>query len=166
MSGADAKCVLVDTNVFVVAEGLHDGASDSCMLACVRLAEQIRDGLTLAVDSGDLIFNEYLSALHRSDTSGVGAKMVARLFRRRYTACRMVDLTPAAVQGGSFEEVPFGLRDFDLDDHKFIAVAVAAGNCPPIFTALDEEWWDRRPDFVASGIDVQFPCAPDLMDRG
>lgn len=157
-------CVVVDTNVFAVAEGLHE-ASDSCKAACVRLAEQVREGLMLAVDTDDQIFREYLDALHGSQRSDLATKMVARLYHRRYTACRRLEIHPASPPEGTYEEVPQALRDFDVDDQKFIAVANAGDPKCPIFTAVDGEWWTRRDDFVSNGIDVQFVCASDLIDR-
>jgi hypothetical protein len=158
------SCAVVDTNVFTVAAGLHDEASEECALACVQLLGRIAAGLRVAVDSDDAIFHEYIGAL-RMSPSGLASKLVLRLFRLRFSdeSCRRVDITPIDDPPGSFEEVPEALRDFDVDDQKFVAVAVAEGASPPIFAALDREWWDRRVDFVTAGIDVQFLCVAELV---
>lgn len=165
MSAADEICVVVDTNVLAVAEGLHDQATEECRAACLQIASKIQAGLPITVDAGDLILMEYIKTLKESDTAGIGKKLAHYLFRRRHDpqVCRRVTLTPADEIHGSFDEIPATLRNFDVDDHVFIAVAAAEGSRTQIFQALDKEWWDRKQDFVDSGIDVQFLCALDLI---
>lgn len=167
MSPPSSPCIVVDTNVLATAEGINEDASEHCRAACIQIARRIQAGATIAIDADDLILKEYLSALSDSHSAGIGAKLATSLFRRRYDpqVCRRVPLAPSEEPPGSFEEVPTKLRSFDVDDHKFIAVAAAEGNGPQVFQALDEQWWDRRQDFVESGIDVQFLCAADLMDE-
>jgi hypothetical protein len=160
-----ATCAVVDTNVLAVAEGMHPQASESCLLACITLVRRIGEGLPVVLDSGGDILREYIGTLRQSDRSGLGSKLVVALSRRAGdpTICRPVDITPADEPPGSYAEVPLGLRDFDPDDQKFIAAAVAEPSAPQISTAVDREWWDRRRDFVACGIDVQFLCADDFI---
>lgn len=158
-------CVVIDTNVFAVAAGLHDGASEECMLACVQVLRLVEAGQRLAVDAGDEILSEYMKTLRACSGPNLASKLAIKLFRRRFNheICHLVGITPARSPRGSFSEVPARLQDFDVDDQKFIAVAAAEGATPPVFAALDGEWWDRRVDFVAAGIDVQFRCAADLV---
>lgn len=164
-----ADCVVVDTNVLAVAEGLHAGASDECRAECAKLARQIQEGLVIVVDSkrsGEAIMIEYLGALRGKGTSGIGSKLATYLWRRRYdtSICRTVDITPCDTPPGSYDEVPPRLKSFDVDDHKWFAVATAEPSRPQIFQALDAEWWDRRRDFPASHLDVQFLCSGDLRE--
>jgi len=165
MNPPGQSCVIVDTNVLCVAEGLHPQASDSCVAACVGVARRIEQGLTIAVDETDLIILEYVGALKHAQTAGIGAKLVAYLHQRRYqpNTCRRVPVTPIDDPPGSFAEVPEPLRDFDTDDQKFIAVAVSEGNRLPVLTAVDREWWDRHDEFTQHGVDVQFLCLGDFL---
>lgn len=158
---------MIDTNVLVVAEGVNDHAPDACRAACVSLARNIQQGLVVALDSEGHILDEYIKRLRPSKTSGIGVKLVVALqYRHRdETVCRKVDVTPIDDPAGSYEEVPSGLRDFDIDDQVFIAVAAAESSCPQIFTAIDGEWWDRKQDFVDCGLDVQFLCASHFLDQ-
>jgi hypothetical protein len=159
-------CIVVDANVLAVVEGLHGEASDDCLAACIRIAHSIQGGVVVAVDSGDLILSEYLRVLGRDHRAGLGAKLASSLWRRRYDAnvCRQVEITPTEDPPGSFEEVPERLRDFDDDDQVYFAVVFADGTGLQIYQALDGEWWDRRADLAAGGLDVQFLCAADLLD--
>lgn len=157
-------CVVVDTNVLAVAEGIKDGASDECIASCTAMARRIQEGLPLTVDDGDRMLAELVKTMKKSSASGIGVKLALSLWRRRHdpAVCHTVTISPSDDPPGSFEEVPDQLRDFDIDDHKFFAVAVAHGPGTQIFQALDEEWWSRRRDFPACGLDVQFLCAPEL----
>lgn len=170
MTNGKPHCAVVDTNVLAVAEGLHDGASDECVALCRQLARQIQEGKTIvAVDSeesGEEILREYLRVLNGSHNAGVASKLAVRLWHLRHDpgVCRRVSITPSGAHEESFAEVPAQLRDFDADDHKWIAVSVAEGGGPPIYQAKDGEWWSRRTDFVDSGIDVQFVCSGDMVE--
>jgi hypothetical protein len=164
MNASGQHCIVVDTNVLAVAEGLHVDATEQCRAACVDIARRIKEGLTVVVDADGLIVAEYVQALAKSHTAGVGTKL-ARVLRRQQNdsaKCCKVKLTPSDEPPGSFEEVPQSLRDFDVDDHKFIGVAAVGGS--QIYQAVDREWWGRRHDFAACGVDVQFLCATYLMD--
>jgi hypothetical protein len=167
-TGGGARCVVLDTNVLAVAEGLHGGASEACRLACIELVKLVEGGLPVAVDSFDEIVSEYVGALRGSGTAGLGVKVAQRLYRLRRDrgVCHVVDVTRVDGPPRSFEEVPEALRDFDDDDHKFIAVAAAEACQPQIYTAVDAEWWQRRQDFADASIDVQFLCAGDFLNRG
>lgn len=161
------ECVIIDTNVFAVAEGLNDDASEACVASCVALARRVQEGLPVTVDDSGLMLAELIETMKKSRSAGIGVKLAASLWRRRYDpqVCHQVTITPSDNPPGSFSEVPTRLRDFDVDDHKFLAIAVAHGPGTQVFQALDQEWWVRRRDFAASGIDVQFVCATELVGR-
>jgi hypothetical protein len=162
---AVAHCVVVDTNVLAVAEGLNVDASEECVLACVQLCRRIAEGQRVGVDESDAILQEYVETLKIAPSSGIAKKLASRLWRTRYDdrACRRVPITPLDHPPGSYEEVPEALRDFDTDDQKFFAVAVAEECAPQLFQALDGEWWARRVDLAACALDVQFLCVTDML---
>jgi hypothetical protein len=159
--------LVIDTNVFAIVEGLHPDASENCIATCLAFLRLIEDDYPLVVDQNDAIFLEYLGTLQNAGTSGIAVKLVQTLYRTRYgnPGCHRVAITPVAVPPGEYEEVPTALRDFDPDDQKFIAVAVAADGGAPIAVGLDGEWLERRADFAAAGIDIQFACFADLVER-
>ena len=52
---ASRECLVVDTNVFAVAEGLHEQASAECQAECLRVLKAIEEGLTeVVVDQHDV----------------------------------------------------------------------------------------------------------------
>lgn len=157
--------LVIDTNVFAIAERLSADASDDCVATCLGLLLRIREGYPLVVDDGDQILAEYLGTLRSARTSGVAVKLANNLWRTRNgnPGCRQLPITRTDNPPDSYEEVPDALRDFDTDDHKFIAVAAVARGAAPIAVGLDREWWERREDFARAGIDVQFACLGDLL---
>jgi hypothetical protein len=144
---------------------MHDDATPECVLACVRLLRRVQSGHRIGVDADDAILREYVATLVSAPTDGLGKKLALSLWRRRYDGrvCHRLEITPLDNPPGSFAEVPVALRNFDVDDQKFLAVAIAEGGNPPVFQALDREWWHRRVDLTANGIDVQFLCVADLF---
>ena len=167
--GGTRESVVLDTNVLVVAGGRNVGALEECEKACLAIVRSVHDGAALvAVDSDGRIPLEYARHLRALKGAGVGEKLAVALSRRYRdpTLCRLVDVTPIDDPPGSFKEVPEVLPDFDTDDQVFIAVAAADPTGPQIYTAVDGEYWDRKRDFVASGIGVQFPCSGAFLARG
>jgi hypothetical protein len=164
MTPDGATRVVVDSNVLAVAEGLHPQASDECRSSCIGIANQIHAGRVLSVDTGGEILSEYLKVLKESPASGIGKKLALFLHHRQWDSavCRKVPITPGDPPP-RFVEVPDGLSDFDEDDHAFIAVAAADEAI--VLQALDREWWERKTDFAACGIDIQFLCTADLLAR-
>jgi hypothetical protein len=160
------RCLVVDTNVFAVAEGMHRGASGECVLSCIRFLRKIDGGAAIAVDLGDEILLEYINTLSSAEVPGLATKLARLLYRTRFGSdtVRRVPITRRDEPPGMYEEVPETLHDFDDDDQKFLAVAVAEGGNPQVLQALDREWYDRYDDLRAAGIDVQFVCLTDLIE--
>jgi hypothetical protein len=124
----------------------------------------ISRGQRLGVDSDHTILSEYVGTLNSATKPGPAAKLAKTLWSRRFSeeVCHRIDIHPTA-DGSSFDEIPPQLRDFDGDDQKFLATALAEGSSPPLYQALDEEWWLRRNDLREGGLDIQFLCSTDLL---
>ena len=63
-----------------------------------------------------------------------------------------------------FESFPNnrGLSTFDPSDRKFVAVANAHPNKPPILQAADSKWLDWEAPLAAHGLRVDFLCPDDI----
>jgi hypothetical protein len=163
----DQPCVVIDTNVWAIAEGMHQDASDQCVAACLALLRQVAGGLLLAVDDGDEVLTECISVLQTAKTSGFAKKLITRIWHTRWDAkvCKRVPITACAEPPPSYDEIPPSLHNFDADDQKFLAVALCEGNKPLLFAGLDGEWWDRQADLQLADLNVQFVCPADLFAR-
>ena len=159
--------IIVDTNVAVVANGMTEQAGQTCMYACIGKLRQIIEGEhVLLLDSTYLIVEEYRNNLSLSGQPGFGDFFMLWVWESQANRrlCRIVPVTPHDARG--FEEFPDDpdLASFDMDDRKFVAVALASGGSPQVLNASDTDWWHHREPLHRHGVDVVFLC-PDLMPR-
>ncbi len=159
--------VVVDTNVAVVANALSEQASEDCVETCAeRLEEIMRDAVKLVLDDNWQILGEYAQNLHFTGND-VGDRFLQWVLRnwRNPQRCDLIHITPIDGSENAFEEFPDdpALDGFDPDDRKFIAVAVAHSERPPILQAVDSGWWDFRDAFRRNGVTVEFICEDDIQ---
>ena len=160
--------VIVDTNVALVASGRSEGISKDCVAACAERLGQINNGeVKLVLDDQRRIINEYRGQLNPDGQPGIGDVFLkwVEMNWANPERCDLVSITPVDGLENAFEEFPDdpALNDFDPDDRKFIAVAVAHPEKPPILQAVDSGWWDFRDAFRRHGIIVAFICEDDIQ---
>ena len=157
--------VVVDTNVVVVANGRSEQASSDCVETCgERLEEIMRGEKTLVLDNRWIILREYMQNL-RSNGADVGDRFLGWILVNKDDRCDLVSITSVNGSENEFEEFPDdpALDDFDPDDRKFIAVACAHPEKPPILQAVDSQWWDFHNAFRQHGVTVEFICEDDIQ---
>lgn len=154
------KC-LVDTNVPKTANlaTQPDPASDvpnCCVLACIEAIEHVIRRWALVMDAGDEIFDEYRQQLSMSGQPGVGDRFMKWVHDYRWS----LDRVAITKNGDSYDEFPDhdGLKEFDKSDRKFVAVANAHSEKPPILQATDSKWWGWKEALEEVGITVNFLC--------
>ncbi len=155
--------VVIDTNVLVVANWGHEDASPSCVEQCIRKLEQSCRARVF-IDDEYHILDEYRRHCSLSGQPGVGDAFFKWLWDNQGNEkrCRMVGITPHEERG--FEVFPDDpqLTGFDRSDRKFVAVAIASGDKPPILNATDTDWWNYRLALERNGVTIVFLC-PELM---
>ncbi len=157
--------VVVDTNVVVVANGRSEQASSDCVETCGERLEEIMHGeVKLVLDNRWIILREYMQNL-RSNGADVGDRFLGWLLVNKDERCDLVPITPIDGSENEFEEFPDdpALDSFDPDDRKFIAVACAHPEKPPILQAVDSQWLDFRNAFRRNGVTVEFICEGDIQ---
>jgi len=157
--------VLVDTNVCVVANGHAQQASDACRSNCIEILESVRANSTVLVDSLDQIFEEYLANLSVVGQPGPGDAFVKWIWDNQgYPEILRRVQIHASPPPQCFVEFPLSenLVGFDASDRKFVAVAIASEVNPPIYNAVDSDWWEFGVALAASGIHVINIC-PDQI---
>ena len=162
----DNNAVIMDTNVAMVANGQAEQAGLQCQQNCVAALRQIHEDKIILLDAENLIFEEYRRNLNLSGEPGAGDAFFKWLLDNQDNPrhCRSVTITPHPERG--FAEFPDdqGLSNFDRSDRKFVAVALASGENPPVWNASDTDWWQHRDALATHGIAVHFIC-PELMER-
>ena len=159
--------VVVDTNVPVVANGRSKQASSNCVEICAeRLGEIMRGEVKLVLDDRWIVLGEYIQNL-RSSGADVGDRFLGWVLRSwtNPEKCDLVAITPVDGSDNVFEEFPDGpaLDDFDPDDRKFIAVACAHPENPPILQAVDSQWLNFHDAFHRNGVTIEFVCEDDIQ---
>ncbi len=162
--------VVVDTNVAKTANGEADHVGPDCVAASMEALRGVKSERILLLDDQGLIVREYVgSGLSYAGGPGFGSAFFKWVFdnQANTTHCRKVSITPTPDNGDNFAEFPSDpeLAGFDRDDRKFVAVALASGENPPILNATDTDWWDFREALQRNGVTVTFLC-PEAMQRG
>jgi hypothetical protein len=159
--------VIVDTNVPLVANGESDSSPD-CQERCVDALLRITGGhVRIAVDDAGLIVEEYGNKLSAS-TQGVGSQFLLWVYQHQWDPER-AERVPITRDEGSEDECDFAefprspaLGSFDRSDRKFVAVAAAHPNKPPILEAADAKWIGWAPALADAGVTVEFLCEDEL----
>ncbi|MDE0427470.1 MAG: hypothetical protein OXN25_21660 [Candidatus Poribacteria bacterium] len=159
--------VIVDTNVPLVANGKADQASEDCVETCIDELMKITEGnVKLVLDDLRRIIGEYRNKLNPGGFPGVGDAFLkwVEINWANPQQCDLVSITPTDDLEANFQEFPTdtALSDFDPDDRKFIAVALAHPEKPPILQALDTAWWHYRDALHQNGVTVDFICEDDI----
>ena len=157
--------VIVDTNVVVVANGRSAQASSDCVETCgERLEEIMRGEVKLVLDNRWIILREYMQNL-RSNGADVGDRFLGWILVNKDYRCDLVSITPIDGSDNAFEEFPDdpALDRFDPADRKFIAVACAHTENPPVLQAVDSKWLDFYEAFRRNGVTVEFICEDDIQ---
>jgi hypothetical protein len=144
------------------------GAFPACVTACVdALIEILSDQKSIAIDDGWRILREYSNKLSPSGQPGVGDQFLKWALTNQANPfrCIRVPITPLLDDKENFEEFPNepGLASFDRADRKFVAVACAHPDRPPILEALDSKWWGWREPLKRAGVTVIFLCQDEIQ---
>lgn len=158
--------VVVDTNVPVVANGRSEQASPECVKDCAVRLRQLTGKGKLVLDDGWLILREYMDNLRSSGQPGSGDAFLKWVLSnyRNPKFCELVKITPKNSSKTDFEEFPTDpkLKNFDVTDKKFVAVAFAHPDKPPILQAVDTGWWEMKEPLGAAGVTIDFICEKDI----
>jgi hypothetical protein len=120
----------------------------------------------LFIDAGRAILDEYRRNLRAKGQPGPGDAFLKWVLTHEWNAVRVtrVAITSKAADPEDFEELPappVGVT-YDPSDRKFLAVAVASPERPPILQSLDSDWWGWRDALAQVGIIVHFLCKEEI----
>jgi hypothetical protein len=165
---------VVDTNVLHIANiDFHsDNNKDFRQDEIQRCVDEIKNIIdtnenTLVLDEGYEILREYLNGLPRKGQNGMGDQFVMWIHRHLYSLT-LVPITRIETENGdSYAEFPRDVRlqGFDIADHKFIAVANAHPQKPPVLEASDSKWWGYKDIFHENGITITFLCPEYIQTK-
>lgn len=156
--------VVVDTNVVLVANGQHPDVSPACAATCAQKLQAVMKNGKLALDDGFRILQEYQKKTTPKAGNRPGDAFVKWALQNNANPRRVdrVELQDHATRTfASFPDDP-GLANFDPPDRKFVAVAGAHPEKPPILQAADSKWLGWAGALACHGITVEFLCLNDI----
>lgn len=155
---------VIDTNVLLVANGSHTGATPNCQAECVtRLLAHQRIGV-IVIDDSYRILREYQNKTHPNQPKGVGDAFLKWLLQNQNNSARVHQVAITETEQDTYAEFPdqpLQLR-FDASDRKFVAVANAHPARPPIWQAADSKWLGWAPALKKKGLQIDFLCPGEL----
>lgn len=155
---------VIDTNVLLVANGQHADVSQDCVDECVSRLQAIMQAGVTVIDDGFLICAEYLNKTSISPPKGAGDVFLKWLLRESGNPRKVHQVSLTVKAKDNFLEFPDPVlaKKFDAPDRKFVAVANAHPDKPPIWQSADCKWLDWWPALQAKGITVDFLCPADV----
>lgn len=167
MSALPLRCV-VDTNVATTANGANGAAPPSCVAASARALLAVVRGGHVFVDDGGRIIAEYRANLSAKGQPGPGDAFLKWLLTHEWGGERVtrVPITPADDDDDFVElpKPPRGVR-YDPSDRKFLAVAAAHPDRPPVLQSFDSKWWGWTEALAKAGVAVHFVCAREIAAK-
>ena len=151
---------MVDTNVLLAANG-QDPEWKQISSACADRLAAIQTGGKICVDTHYLIVGEYGRKLPTSKR-GHGDMFFLWVAQNRKNPeiCDQVQITALDANQTEFAEFPALTEELaakiDPADRKFIAVAHAHPEKPPILQATDSKWIGWKEGLAEVGITVDF----------
>lgn len=151
--------IVVDTNVLIAANGFDPEWKPIASLCADRL-QSIMASNVVCSDTLGLILAEYGNKLPSRSRMGFGDMFFLWLARNRFNArcSHTVKITRHETSG--FHEFPKLAKDLaasiDPSDRKFIAVANAHPEKPPILEATDSKWIGWKNGLAEAGITIDF----------
>jgi hypothetical protein len=127
----------------------------------------VEDRRRLVLDDGWRIIGEYRNKLSPTGQPGLGDRFLKWVLTNWASPerCERVTITPKPGDDSDFQEFPSapGLETFDPSDRKFVAVAHAHTERPPILQGVDSKWWGWKEVLASAGIPVKFLCPDEVQ---
>lgn len=162
------RCV-VDTNVATTSNGINVGAPPDCVAESARALQQVMKSGHVFIDDGGLIVEEYRSNLSARGQPGPGDAFLKWLLTHEWSREKItrVEINAKEDDPEDFEELPEAPRGvfYDRSDRKFLAVAAAHEEHPPILQSFDSKWWGWQGALAKSGVKIHFLCAKEIEGK-
>ena len=137
---------VIDTNVFIVANGKAKHLSDEETDKCKLFVASLFSDTIISLDLQREIFAEYIKYMNLSGQPGLSDAFIKQLWDRQYDKpfCEFVDIKKN--KKGIYRQLSNkeDLLRFDSNDLKFIAVYLGSKNPVSICNASDSDWENNK----------------------
>lgn len=168
MNALPVRCV-VDTNVATTANGANKGAPATCVAASAKALRSVMVAGHVFIDDGGRIVAEYRVNLRAKGEPGPGDAFLKWLLTHEWGGEKVthVTITPRPDDGEDFVELsapPPGVA-YDRSDRKFLAVAAAHPEHPPILQSFDSKWWGWQAALQQDSVRIHFICEREITQK-
>ena len=155
---------VIDTNVLLVADLRHGDVAMECVLTCIEHLQNLREQGKVVIDDDYRILREYQRNIDSRRGKNMGAAFLKWLQQNQANQAHVERVHITETAPDSFAEFPDPELQpaFDPPDRKFVAVANAHPDKPPIWQATDCKWLDWWIGLNRRGIQVNFLCPVDI----
>lgn len=168
MTSLPVRCV-IDTNVTKTANHANPGASADCAAASAKALQTVISRGHVFIDDGGLILQEYRANLNARGEPGPGDVFLKWLLTHEWTGARVTRVTITSRNGDpeDFEELPApdDGTSYDRSDRKFLAVAAAHPDRPPILQSFDSKWWGWQTALQKIRVSIHFLCEDEIAQK-
>jgi len=160
------SAIVIDTNVLLVADGQGRHMSGDCRTICEDRLRRVQAEEQVVLDRSWLILGEYQNKLaNRQPTPG--SAFVMWILQRQGMSQHVswIKISALNTENTRFAEFPSDEdleAEFDPSDRKFIAVANAHTEKPPILECADSKWLGWEQKLGAHGIRIEVLCRDEL----
>ena len=167
------KCI-IDTNVQLLAGTPVSEIPDDqveCAQCCIKFINSFIDSpdSKLVLDTGSRVLKEYKQVFKKFHGERSLATEFFNWVCRYLTSAISEDdyICLNEVNENCFKEYPphENLKNFDPPDRKFIALANAHKEKPPIIEGADSKWWSIKDSLLECGISVSFLCEKYIKQK-
>jgi hypothetical protein len=159
----------VDTNVMMTANGANAGAPLACVAASAKALHAVMEDGHAFVDDEGRIVAEYRANLRGRREPGPGDLFFRWLLTHEWGGEKVTRVHITAIAGAEegFEELPPPEDGtvYDPSDRKFLAVAAAHGERPPLLQSFDSKWWGWQEALAKVGVTIHFRCPDDIAKK-
>jgi hypothetical protein len=156
---------IIDTNVLISTNGRD---CPQVTLKCLEETRKFLQGFikegVIVLDNQWLILTEYKHKVNSTGQPGIGDAFLKWILTNLANSQRCQQIPIHPLGDNNFLEFPDDpeLEEFDRSDRKFVAVALADPDNPPIVNAVDTDWLKFYEPLVKNGLKIQLLC-PDLL---
>ena len=161
------SAIVIDTNVLLVADGKATQMSEACVDECLNRLERVKELEQVVLDYSWMILGEYKNKLSPRGLPTAGNAFLKWLLQVQgdKNHVSFVTITPTNSEKTMFEEFPPDASleaAFDPADRKFVAVANAHPDKPPILESADSKWLGWESQLATHGMQLEVLCRCEL----
>lgn len=153
----------------MTANGANEETSPACVAASARALHGVMTAGHAFIDDGGLIVSEYRSNLRAKGEPGPGDAFLKWILTHEWGGQRVtrVPITAKDDDAEDFHECPTAPNgiSFDRSDRKFLAVAAAHSERPPVLQSFDSKWWGWREALAAAEVSIHFLCEDEIAEK-